>query len=80
MLSDEDFIEMMQVLPQWPPDELIDLIYGPNQRRTQKDLIAMDLLQGLLQVEPTKRLDAKQALDHELFSDIDKESIIKNMN
>ena len=50
--------------PKWPPTDLAPF----RQRRPEIGEAAMDLLRGLLTMNPTSRLTARQAKAHALFS------------
>jgi serine/threonine protein kinase len=51
--------------PQWSPQPL-------NKVVPLMDPLALDLLERMLRYEPSKRISAKEALDHPYFQDLDK--------
>ncbi|KAF2920461.1 hypothetical protein DAI22_08g210000 [Oryza sativa Japonica Group] len=52
--------------PQWNPSKVSDLVHG-------LDADALDLLEKMLQYEPSKRISAKKAMEHPYFNDVNKE-------
>eukprot|EP00054_Salpingoeca_dolichothecata_P017291 m.103258 g.103258 ORF g.103258 m.103258 type:complete len:295 (-) comp22395_c0_seq1:31-915(-) len=53
------------IFPKWERQNLADLIPGADE-------VAIDLLSSMLQYEPSKRISAKMAMQHQYFDDLEK--------
>ena len=76
LMGNPHFVQMMNFLPQWDPIdfcELIPCVENDDYRN------ALHLLESMLMIEPTRRITTKKALEHPLFSDLDKKEIAKMM-
>mmetsp|Transcript_933 Transcript_933/g.1657 ORF Transcript_933/g.1657 Transcript_933/m.1657 type:complete len:299 (-) Transcript_933:47-943(-) len=54
--------------PNWPPQPLNRTVQG-------MDALALDLLSKMMQYEPSKRISARNALNHPYFNGLDKDSL-----
>ncbi|KAF0898041.1 hypothetical protein E2562_001716 [Oryza meyeriana var. granulata] len=52
--------------PQWNPSKVSDVVHG-------LDTDGLDLLEKMLQYEPSRRISAKKAMEHPYFNDVNKE-------
>lgn len=76
LLSDPAFVDLMPYLPQWEPIGLHQLI---SETGSQEEEQAIDLLSGLLQMDPKFRLSSREAMNHPLFQTLNKQAIINEM-
>ena len=79
LLADQNFVSMMPHLPQWEAGDLAAFVISSDTNQ-QEEQTACELLENLLQIEPTKRGSAREHLDHALFRHLDKRAIVAQMH